>query len=187
MDSSAKHPCPLLISSPGSCRFPIWPPYRKTRRSALVNIRRKALLSSVGFRKRMTSRSPRDIYLPVTNFASIVHSDLSDDLTLCFEVLSCFFDHPSIDSTKKMTLHLFGNNVLKGLVHDNAHARRLPPQNKFVGSTLHSKSPLPVQSFENLSFYSDIRRFGWSSYTSVVVINLWLCRLTGYVLRRRKK
>ena len=28
-------------------------------RSALVNIRRKALLSSVGFRKRMTSRSPR--------------------------------------------------------------------------------------------------------------------------------
>ena len=27
-------------------------------RSALVNIRRKALLSSVGFRKRMTSRSP---------------------------------------------------------------------------------------------------------------------------------
>ena len=27
--------------------------------SALVNIRRKALLSSVGFRKRMTSRSPR--------------------------------------------------------------------------------------------------------------------------------
>ena len=28
------------------------------KRSALVNIRRKALLSSVGFRKRMTSRSP---------------------------------------------------------------------------------------------------------------------------------
>ena len=28
-------------------------------RSALVNIHRKALLSSVGFRKRMTSRSPR--------------------------------------------------------------------------------------------------------------------------------
>ena len=112
MDSSAKHPCPLLISSPGSCRFPIWPPYRKTRRSALVNIRRKALLSSVGFRKRMTSRSPRGIYLPVTHFASIVHYDLSDDLTVCFEVLSCFFDHPSIDSTKKMILHPFGNNAL---------------------------------------------------------------------------
>ena len=29
------------------------------KRSALVNIRRKALLSSVGFRKRMRSRSPR--------------------------------------------------------------------------------------------------------------------------------
>ena len=45
-------------------------------------------------------------------FASIVHSDLSDDLTVCFEVLSCFFDHRSIDSTKKMILHPFGNNVL---------------------------------------------------------------------------
>ena len=75
-------------------------------RLALVSIRRKALLSSVGFRKRMTSRSPR-VY-----FASIVHSDLSDDLTVCFEVLSCFFDHPSIDSTKKMPLHLFGKDVL---------------------------------------------------------------------------
>ena len=79
-----------------------------SKRSALVNIRRKALLSSVGFRKRMTSRSPRGIYLPVTHFASIVHSD---DLTVCFEVLSCFFDHPSIDSTKKMPLHLFGKDV----------------------------------------------------------------------------
>ena len=46
------------------------------------------------------------------HFASIVHSDLSDDLTVCFEVLSCFFDHPSIDSTKKMILHPFGNNAL---------------------------------------------------------------------------
>ena len=36
------------------------------KRSALVNIRRKALLSSVGFRKRMTSLSPRGIYLTVT-------------------------------------------------------------------------------------------------------------------------
>ena len=40
---------------------------------------------------------------------------------------------------------------------------------------------------ENPSFYSDIRLFGLPSYTSVVVINVWLCRLTGYVLRRRKK
>ena len=39
---------------------------------------------------------------------------------------------------------------------------------------------------ENPSFYSDIRRFGWPSYTSAVVINVWLCCLTGYVLRRRK-
>ena len=39
---------------------------------------------------------------------------------------------------------------------------------------------------ENPSFYSDIRRFSWPSYTSVVVINMWLCFLTGYVLRRRK-
>ena len=31
---------------------------------------------------------------------------------VCFEVLSCFFDHPSIDSTKKMPLHLFGEDVL---------------------------------------------------------------------------
>ena len=40
---------------------------------------------------------------------------------------------------------------------------------------------------ENPSFYSDIRLFGLPSYTSVVVINVWLCCLTGYVLRRRKK
>ena len=31
---------------------------------------------------------------------------------VCFEVLSCFFDHPTIDSTKKMPLHLFGKGVL---------------------------------------------------------------------------
>ena len=74
--------------------------------SALLNNRRKALLSSVGFRKRMTSRSPR------VHFSSIVHSELTDDLTGCFEVLSCFFDHPSIDSTKKMLLHPFGNDLL---------------------------------------------------------------------------
>ena len=42
--------------------------------------------------------------------------------------------------------------ALKGLVHDNAHARRLSLQNKFVGSTLNSKSPLPVQSLKILRF-----------------------------------
>ena len=35
--------------------------YSSPGRSALVNIRRKGLLSSVGFRKRVTSRSPRCI------------------------------------------------------------------------------------------------------------------------------
>ena len=40
---------------------------------------------------------------------------------------------------------------------------------------------------ENPSFYFDIRRSGWPSYTLVVVINVWLCCLTDYVLRRRKK
>ena len=44
-----------------------------------------------------------------------------------------------------------------------------------------------VPFVENPSFYSDIRRFGWPSNTSVVVINVWSCCLTGYVLRRRKK
>ena len=76
---------------------------------------------------------------------------------------------------------------LKGLVHDNAHAHRLSLQNKFVGSTLNFEIAITGTIIENPSFYSDIRRFGCSSYTSVVVINVWLCRLTGYVLRRRKK
>ena len=35
--------------------------------SALAKIRRKDLLSFVGFRKRMTSHSPRGIYFPVTH------------------------------------------------------------------------------------------------------------------------
>ena len=80
--------------------------------SALVNIRRKALLSSVGFRKRMTSRSPRAS--PCDSCKLCFDRPLwfvwwSD---VCFEVLSCFFDHPSIESTKKMPLHLFGKDVL---------------------------------------------------------------------------
>ena len=44
------------------------------------------------------------------------------------------------------------DDMFKGLVHDNAHARRLSLQNKFVGSTLNSKSPLPVQSLKILRF-----------------------------------
>ena len=80
--------------------------------SALVNIRGKALVSSVGFRKRMTSRSPRGIY-NVCLFDGLLMlllrscTDLSDDLTVCSQVLSCFFDHPSIDSNKKMSLSPF--------------------------------------------------------------------------------
>ena len=56
----------------------------------------------------------------------------------------------------------------------------MPLQNKF-------ETAITGTIIENPSFYSDIRRFGWPSYTSVVVINVWLCCLTGYVLRRRKK
>ena len=55
---------------------PFWP-QRDVIGSALVNIRRKALLSSVWFRKGMTSCSPRVSHV---SFASIVYSDLSDDL-----------------------------------------------------------------------------------------------------------
>ena len=71
--------------------------YDRWKRSALVNIRRKALLSSVGFRKRMTSRSPRG--------SPCDSSKLRLDRPLrfvwwsdvCIEVLSCFSVHPSID------------------------------------------------------------------------------------------
>ena len=45
--------------------------------SALVNIRRKALLSSVGFRKRMTSRSPRSLICDSSALRSSI-SDLFD-------------------------------------------------------------------------------------------------------------
>ena len=105
--------------------------------------------------------------------------------------------------------------TLKGRDHGYAHARRLSLQNKFVGSTPFS-SPEPLglilttwprndglwgrewvnakfeiaitgTIIENPSFYSDIRRFGRPSCTLVVVINVWLCFLTGYVLKRPKK
>ena len=35
------------------------------------------------------------------------YTDLPDDLTVCSEVLSCFFDHPSIDANKTMSLSPF--------------------------------------------------------------------------------
>ena len=80
--------------------------------SSLVNIHLKALLSSVGFRKRMTSLSPRGSLYDSCKlrFDRPLWFVLWSDV--CFEVLSCFFDHPSIDSTKKMPLHLFGKDVL---------------------------------------------------------------------------
>ena len=56
--------------------------------------------------------------------------------------------------------------LLQGLVHDNAHARRLSLQNKFVGSTLNSKSPLPVQSLKILRFVR----------TSVALVGLVILR-----------
>ena len=39
-----------------------------------------------------------------------------------------------------------------GRDHGYVHARCLSLQNKFVGSTLNSKSPLPVQSLKILRF-----------------------------------
>ena len=63
-------------------------------RSALVNIRRKALLSSVGFRKRMTSRSPRS---SICDSSALSVSDLFD---FWWEFLSHFLDHSWIDSSQ---------------------------------------------------------------------------------------
>ena len=64
--------------------------------SALVNIRRKVLLSSVGFRKRMTSRSPRKLICD----SSALRSSISDLFDFCWQILSHFFDHSSIDSNQ---------------------------------------------------------------------------------------
>ena len=75
-------------------------------------IRRKALLSSVGFRKPMTSRSPRGSLCDLCQLRFDRPLWFVWWADVCFEVLSCFFDHPSIDSTKKMPLHLFGKDVL---------------------------------------------------------------------------
>ena len=86
-------------------------------RSALVNIRRKGLLSSVTFRKRRTSHSPRgsscdSCKLRFDRPLWLIFVLWSD---VCFEVLSCFFDHPSIDSTKRIPLHMFGKDVFKNV------------------------------------------------------------------------
>ena len=62
---------------------------------------------------------------------------------------------------KNLVIHaffLFCQNKynLKGLDHGYAHARRHALQNKFVGSTINSKTPLLLQSFK-------IRRFVFTS------------------------
>ena len=49
------------------------------------------------------------------------------------------------------------------------------------------KSPSLVQSLKILRFIpTSIALAGLVNYTSVVVINVWLSSLTGYVLRRRQ-
>ena len=72
--------------------------------SALVNIRRKALESSVGFRKRMTSRSPRGIYIYLWlmyTSTSIVYSDLSDDLMFVSRSCLAFSIIPRLIQTRR--------------------------------------------------------------------------------------
>ena len=69
-----------------------------TTRSALVNIRRSALLSSVGFRKLVTSRSPQSFWYIKICDSSALRSSISDLFVFWWEVLSHFFYHSSIDS-----------------------------------------------------------------------------------------
>ena len=82
-------------------------PLPKVRRTIIIEYF-KHILSSVGLRKRMMSCSPRGLYSPVTH----VYFLLRFDCDVCFEVLSYFFDHPSIDSSQKMPLHPFEKDVL---------------------------------------------------------------------------
>ena len=70
-------------------------------RSALVNIRRKALLSSVTFRKRMTSRSPLGSPFDSCKLRFDRPLRLVWWSDVCFEVLSCFFDHPPMPSSSR--------------------------------------------------------------------------------------
>ena len=88
-----------------------------------------------------------------------VSAQLHKARAFCDHVLTRLID---ITRISLLTIRL----SLKGLVHDNAHARRLSLQNKFVGSTLNSKSPLLVQSLK-------ILRFIW---TSVALAGLVILR-----------
>ena len=58
----------------------------------------------------------------------------------------------AVEIRRKATVINSNIKILKGLDHGYAHARSQALQNKFVGSTLNSKSPLLLQSFK-------IRRF----------------------------
>ena len=61
-------------------------------------------------------------------------------------------DEMALDFPTSGVLSFWVGSVLKGRDYSYAHACRLSLQNKFVGSTLHSKSPLPVQSLKILRF-----------------------------------
>ena len=74
--------------------------------SALVNIRRKALLSLVGFRKHMTSRSPRSVICD----SSALRSSISDLFDFGERFCPTFWIIPlliPINSNKKMSLPPF--------------------------------------------------------------------------------
>ena len=90
----------------------VLPKVRRTIIQLIIIEYFKHMVSSVGLRKRMMSCSSRGLYFlyfPVTHvffcFASIV-------IFVFLEVLSCFFHHPSIDSSQKMPLHPFEKDVL---------------------------------------------------------------------------
>ena len=74
-----------------------------------------ALRSSFGQHSLTSVERPlylRSDFVNVWRHARLVlllrsYTDLSDDLTVCSHVLSWFFDNPSIDSNKKMSLSPF--------------------------------------------------------------------------------
>ena len=96
-DTSCAKPSSSDIVQPFVQHFvqPCWIVPRLTR-SSLVNIRRKAISSSVGFRKRMTSRSPQSLICD----PSALRFSASDLFDFWWEVLPHFFDHSSIDTNQ---------------------------------------------------------------------------------------
>jgi len=82
-------------------------PLPKVRRTIIIEYF-KHIVSSVGLRKRMTVMLTS--WFIFTCDSCILW--LRFDCDVCFDVLSCFFDHPSIDSSQKMPLHPFEKDVL---------------------------------------------------------------------------